>query len=180
MGKQHEEETPGFRPGMDKKKIMKSMTDKDWERIEEQQAFGTYEKGSVTMRVALQNDTVRKEIEVAKENIKTHVNRIRSLVAIIHQNDAKMISGKMGEHKNGLPIIKEELLFDNTASELMIKDELRRIPLEFAELRQIVGCTDLMKNQLLTIEDWEQLVADTEKEVKRLGYEIFDKEMKVE
>jgi len=178
MSKQTDAETPakgGYRKGLDKKEIMKSMTKEDWKRISEQKKFESFTKGSVTAMVALQNDSLRRIRDEKTDNVEQRVNNIINLKSVISRKEGQIESGVItDELKEGVLMNKDELLFEINGSKRMIKREIIDICVDLGKLREIVGCHDFVGNVIITEEEYDSFVESTDDYLSSIDLNLFD------
>lgn len=191
MGKQTDAETPGkgvlpnldepikgFRKGITKRTLLKSWDGEDWKRHAEREHFQQYNINSITGKIALQNDTVRANRDVMIDNIEEMVNHIRNGITTNKRKQEQIDTGNIvDELREGVLMNKEELKFEINSGERITKNVRRKIAREFGLLRDLVGTHDLVKNPIMTEEEYDALVLKTEKEMKELGVDLFDKEL---
>lgn len=168
----------GFRKGITRRDILKSLDDNDWKRIDEIKYYQQFDKDSITAKIVLQNDTVRADRDTKIDNILEMINHIRNVITTNERKQEQVDTGKITEElKEGILMNKQELEFEILAGSRIIKNTLRRIVKELGMLRNLVGSHDLLGNEIMSEKKYDEFVIETEKTVKKLGFDLFDNEI---
>jgi len=192
MGKQAESEIPGkrtipdldqplangFRKGVTKRDILKSMDNDDWKRVDEFKHYQQFNRNSITARICVQNDTVRADRDTRIDNVAEMINNIRNGITTNRRKQDQIDSGLItDELRPDVLMNKEELEFEIHSGARVIRNTTRRITLELGYLRNLVGTHDLLRNEIMDEKQYDKYVLDVEKQLKKLGVDLFDREV---
>lgn len=173
-----DEPIKGFRKGVTKRSILNSWDGEDWKRHAERDHFQSFDRDSITAKIMLQNDSVRADRDVKIDNVNEQVNHIRNALTANMRKQEQFDSGVITDELSpGIPMNKHELEFEIKGGERVIMNTIRRVTRELASLRNVVGSHDLMKNPIMTEEEYDEFVLKTEQDLKKLGVDLFDKEL---
>jgi len=179
MTEQKEQKKPvqkGFRPGIDKKQIMKGMTDADWQRIKAQKEFETIKEGTVTWKLALYCDTLRKLTRKHKLDIMHKLWNIRNV-----QRTNKRLQAQLDK---GPDFITEKtdkgVLMNETEVKILIdyntwleRGDAEYIPQVLAEIRKFVGNIDYSREVVLSEQEFERYAKEVLDELTSYGYDLL-------
>lgn len=166
----------GFRKGKSKLAILKELLSKEeYSRLKEQRALDDLKPGTISYRVALENDTVRRQRDELYEQVYNKVADIKNVRSRYNKLKIQIEKGLItDELRPGMTMTKEEVLFEVYKSDKLgwgLSKDLMPI---FATLRAIVGSHDLVGNELLPEKTYDSFVLETEGEVAKSGYKIFE------
>lgn len=164
----------GFREGMSKEQLAKSMTDADWERVREAKEFGTIKANTLSWKIALANDQIflkKKQIEALIFKRLWNIENIRNQLDNFKK---QLFSGQIKEtQKDGQVLTDTELKTMIKHTEWLQKGEADSVAQILGELRGIVGHTDIAGNIVITEDQFDKYVLETEKELKNYGFKLF-------
>ena len=165
----------GFRDGVDKEKLMKSMTDGDWKRVAAQKELQSVNPGSISYNVLLANDVVRRKIKLIKERVNKRFLDILNTENTIVRKKVQIESGVVhDELKPGLKMTKEELELEVEYANHLKDSQAKDVVTDLADLRGMVGVHDAARKVVLTEEEYDEYVGKIERRIKKHGYELFD------
>jgi len=165
----------GFRKGVDKEKIMKSLNDADWDFIKKMKDYEDIPKDSMRAKVFLQNDQLRRQRDRAFIAIDNAIVSIYDSNACISKLEKQNETGEITEElKPGVPMTQDELeVFIKKQKNLawaISKDVIEH----FNTLAGLVGCKDIAKNVIITETEFNEYVEKKRNIFKSLGFNIFD------
>lgn len=167
----------GFRKGMDEKlkaKILGSLTDLDLEMIQRQRDYDETRKDSISAKILLENDPVRRNIIKLKDTINKMIVNIKHNKYIIDKFSGQLSSGKIDiELRPGVVMNKDELEIELETRRGIMWAESKDIVPNLAEMRVWVGRMDITKNVIMTEKQFDEYVMDVEKRLKSFGCELY-------
>jgi hypothetical protein len=178
----------GFRPGREKEVLIQEMIDKgvitkqEWNRIEEQREFDNLNSsnpGSTSWRVALECDQVRRMKNKYKAAIENAVADIMNAKATAQRLKIQIKKGEIKkELKPGMPMTLAEAEYEAYKNDNLAWAISRDILPELGKIRGLVGTTDLLKNPIITEEEFDEYVQKIEAKLRTTGIQLFELENK--
>ena len=167
----------GFRDGIKKEDLVTSLSKEEKTRILEQREFDSLDfnnKGSMSWKVALECDSVR-GLKVAHElNIDNCLADIVNSKGRAEKLKVQLAKGEILEElKPGMPMTVLEVDLEIRTAGILIKRGVRAVLSELAQLRMIVGTRDVLKNIILTEDEYDGYTKMVEKALEGLGLQLF-------
>jgi hypothetical protein len=158
-----------------KAKLISTLSDSELERIKMSRSFEELKKDSLSRKLALLNDPVRRGIVKFKSDIEKmfwDISNIKTQMARMRQ---QLLSGTIiDEIKPGILMNKDEIevniVHAQNLSENIAKDIITRL----FEIRRLVGCHDPENKIIMDEEQFDVYANDIISRAKRLGYDILD------
>lgn len=164
----------GFRDGIDKKKLMKEMTEGDWKRIQQQKDFEKLNPGTFSYDLVLFLDDLRDRMRITKSVIEKRLWNINDITNQMNRLKMQLLKGDITEKlKDGVTMINYEVNSLIQHQKWIIDGEVRGIPAELGALRANVGHFDVRKDIVLTEKEFDKYANEIKKRLKAFGYEIF-------
>lgn len=164
----------GFRDGIDKKSLMKSMTDEDWERIKKQKDLDKVEPGTPIYDLVLYQDDIRRAIREKKSLIEKRIWNIQDIKNQMTRLKTQLLKGDITEElKNGVPMNEAEVNSTIQHQKWIIDGEVRAISQVMAELLGFAGHTDVSRAVVLERDEFVKYMQSIEERLKGMGYELF-------
>jgi len=164
----------GFRDGVTKEDILE-FTKEEQEQIRKQREFATIKRDSMSYKVALQCDDLRKIRDMTMMNIEKRLLNIKNTKLAINRMQVEVTSGVITrEIRNGVKMTADELRLEIETAESMAYATALDIPTDLGKLRTIVGFTDVVKNVVMTEDEYDEYVRNVEKSLATFGYKLFD------
>jgi len=164
----------GFREGIDKQSLMKSMTKEDWSRIEEQKKFEMVKKGSFTERLVLYLDGIREIIRSKQLLIDKRIWNVRDIQNGIRRKKIQITSGTITEKlKDGITMTAEELNTQIMYEQWMVRGEVHSIASILGEIRGVVGHNDVAKKVVMSEDEFNSYADKVVMQLKEMGHELF-------
>jgi hypothetical protein len=171
------DEIKGFRKGIKKSDLINSLSKEDLERLQKTRELQDMERGSLSYKIAIENDHVRRQKkEIERELMQSRIN-IAELRHNIIRLQEQLTSKQITEQLPGGSVMNEsELTSFIQKNNLLAMREVDKIPLMLGHLRMIVGTHDYAKNEIYTLPDWESEVKTIAESLDKMGYSIFTHE----
>lgn len=178
----------GMRDGVDKEKLLKeakanaelvdfvkSITKEEVERLVESRKFDNIEPGTLTYKIALYLDSLRRDLREKKMTIYKRLWNIRNVNNTSLRLNEQLKSGKITEIlKDGVTMNAFEVTTELKHQEWLAVGEAEVIPQTLAEIRGLVGHFDVVKQVIMTEEQFDEYAGGILKELKELGYEVLN------
>jgi hypothetical protein len=151
------------------------LTADEKQRIEEQRKFLDIEPNTLSWKMALYVDPVKKGIRAHKLTIKKVLWNIENLLDKIKRYEEQIETGQVHEElKPGVLMNRSELILEINHARWIIEAEINGLVSEIAKIRVYVGIKDFAKVVIITLEEFEEYVKTIETKIKSLGYQLFE------
>lgn len=154
--------------------FVKSLTKEEIKQIKEQREFEDIKTGSYTYKIALLGDSIRSNLRTLKLKISKRLWSIDDLTNNIRrikvQLESKLITEKL---KTGEVMTEPELITYMQHHEWLREGEVVAIPISLAEMRAYVGHKDIVRNVVMSEDEFNLYVAGLESELAKRGFKMF-------
>ena len=174
--------TKGFREGRDRKDIMKEYGNYTDEQLQDylkelsvRKEFDGISPGTYSYKIALLNDQLRRKKMDAMNKINDSLKSIGNIVLHIRRLKSQLVSGEIVEKISDIATMNE----DELRHQIFMEEHSARVAFQnmipwLGELRTVVGHFDVARNIVMTEEEYDAYVKETEKRVKEFGYDLFE------
>jgi hypothetical protein len=166
---------PGFRKGITKESLLKSLDDDDWKRIHD---IKELHNRDVTNKNAYKLFLLSDQLNVQKETktltVKTHTKSIAELANQIHKMEVDLKLGTTElKDGNGTPYTMDDLKVLILGMRLEQERTLIGLRAELSGLYVLVGHLGLDKKILYTEEDYEDTIRWVENNLQDTSLKLF-------
>lgn len=177
----------GFRQGIDKKEMLsatkqnqvimdffKSLTKEEIVRLKEARKFDEIKPGTITYKIALYLDSLRINMRTHKSTIMKRLWNLQNINDNTRRLRDQLESGKITEQlKDGMTMNKYEVKTELVHQEWVAIGEAEAIPQTLGELRGLVGHFDVVKQVIMTEEQFNEYAIGIIKKLRELGHEVL-------
>lgn len=166
----------GFRPGIDKAKIVGKMSDADYEEMKQRQGYFTIKDVEpLRAKVLLANDSGRRQIYQAKLAIRRMLSDIDNVKATLERCKIEMGTEKITtEIKPGVPMTKEELNVYMARQVQIAWATSQDVVVQLNTIQAWIDRKDMARKVIISSEEFENYVKDLKEEFDKRGYDIFE------
>lgn len=171
------EGTPkGFRKGMTKKELVKSLTDEDWERIDQdRRAQELHIQNKSAYKLALLNDQLLVEKNRLVVEIREAVTTVLELKNMQKKAQVDIMVGETPrKHDDGESVSIEELKIEVMKIDTQIAKARSILRNFLGKLYTYVGRIAIGGSQVLTEESYDNQVRWVEEQLKQASVSLFD------
>lgn len=166
----------GLRKGIDKKMIIDSLSDEDWQRLELQKSLkDTYIKSPLAFQCATRIDQVFQQYDAKLSEIEKVMFDLLSSQNIVDKNKQTMLRDDITLTFPGTQILmtKRDLEIENLLMSKKIGDCRRMLWVHLANLYLYIGVHRLDKKIFLTLEQYTKYTNDLVDCLKKAGIDLF-------
>ena len=152
------------------------LSQEDYNRIQERNKLDEFDKDSITYKILLQCDAVRRQKDKNILDVKNMLKEVKSLYTRINKFKAMLIAGNItAELRPGVLLTEEEVGYEIYAAETMAWGNAKDIPHSLWRLRySAVGHKDLVGNELMKSDEFDKFVIEVKNELKTIGLSLFE------
>lgn len=171
-----DEKVNGFRDGMTKKKLLQTMTDEDWLRIDKmKEAEERLVKSKTAYDLYIASDQMRAQFEENANAVDRAVAEVLELNRRIYHNNVAIKSEKIDQKtEDGYMAKPEDLKVRNLLYENMINKQLRMLRTFCSGLYSYVDKKGLDKKPFFTEADYEKKIQDVISKLSETKYKLIE------
>jgi hypothetical protein len=167
----------GFRKGMTKEKLLKSLTEDDWAHMDALKAAEERMANGYSMDFFVRSDQAYQLMTSLKLQVLQHLAEIREMDLFINNNTVDILSGKTEQKDNqGRTMTTRQLETINIKADVQAQRYLNLIVVDLSRLYTVVGRRGLNKTVLLTEEDYNGFVEDCIRKLSGTAYKLTNYE----
>ena len=169
-------EQKGIRKGIDKKKIMESLDEDDWNRIKlMKEVENTFVKDTDAYNCAVRTDQLYSEWGKSYSAAEGYLFSIISTKVRIDKNKVDLLAGKTDREfqDTKVKVSLRDLEIENINLNRILYDEFSKLYLVLADLYRYVGVTRVDKVEFFNKEDYSKLIKIIKEELSKNGLELF-------
>lgn len=129
---------------------------------------------TISYKVFLEGDSVKRGLAKNKHDVLNEVKAALDLKNIATRHEISMKSGDYPELKPGVPMTKEELDAELFAANFKAWATTKDIIPSLIDLRRWVNVKDLENKIIMTEEQYDEFVKETEARLSKVGLKLFD------
>lgn len=155
-------------------KFVETLKEGEIERIKQTRTFDSLSPGSNRWKIALLCDPLRQQLNLAKSKLEKRLWTIKDLNNKINRLNIQLTTGIITEKLNDNITMNQpevESLIQNSI--WLMNGEFNAVRLVLAEISGLVGHHDYIKNQIITLEQFDNLVEETNIYLNKYGYRLF-------
>ena len=166
---------PGFRKGITKKSLLKSMTDDDWVRVDQAKEAETREsQNEYAFKLFVYADQARNELENIKRNIKKSLFNILALDRQIHGNEVEILAERTEQKDNeGKSLEIEDLKLFNLDLETKAESYLAILRTDCSRLFRFVGSHGLDRKIMFTEDEFNERIKYVSTKLENTKFKLF-------
>lgn len=155
--------------------FVRSLTKEEISRIKEIRSFEELPLGSVSRKIALLNDALRRKRDQIKLTIKKTIWNIEDNTNMMRRLDRQIENDKITEKlKDGVTMTKSEVETMRRHQGWVRDSQANALVPFLGDLRTVVGIKDYDKNVILSLEEFDKYVLQVAEDVSRFGYNLFE------
>ena len=157
-------------------KLRASLSKEELQRIKETRELNYLTKGSISYKLAVQQDTLKMELRQNKLQITKMIWNVRDIANQLFRLKIQLDYGSITEKLNGTDttMTKDELKTMIEHMTWVQTGEVVAIPSFLLKIRGLVDHFDIEKKKIISEVQFDQYVKDVETELKTLGFELFE------
>jgi hypothetical protein len=167
---------PGMRTGMDKKKLLNSLTDSDWKRIKlMKEADERLVKNEYAYKASVRSDQMFQQYIALGLHTQAILFETLSAKRTLDDNKSDILKGSTDKlfGQTGKVMSTRDLEIENTLADRKINEGVSRLWLMIADLYRYVGVQRLDRKVFYTEEAYTADVKVIENELKKNGITLF-------
>lgn len=170
-----EQKINGFRKGITKKDIIKSMTNEDWKFLDKvKEAELIYHQNKLAGDLFIQSDQAVQEMKKIKSTL---LDSLANVLLLNHEMAKSKIEIKLGsterKDEQGIPISLDELHYLNIKTDSKIKIALSIMCANLSRLFTFVGKSGFDKTILLMEDDFDGFAKNIMVELEKTPYKLY-------
>lgn len=163
----------GFRKGISKKDIVKSLTADDWISLDKMKQAEERMSNKLSYALFVKADQMRAQKEDIIMNVDTNIANIYLLQEAIDKNNVDMQTGKTEQQTDKQQkLTLNELNADNMKYDVQARKFIQLIINDLSRLYTFVGRMGLDKKPFFSEEDYNAKVEDTIRKLSKTQYNI--------
>lgn len=152
------------------------ITQEEMDRIREQRQFDEFtaeDKDSLSWKIAVANDSLRRLIDSKKFIIKNELAEIKNRSARKDKLKVQLLSGTIIEElKPGIPLNKGEVEYEIEKLDNLIEGTVKDLIPKLANLRMLVGNLDVLGKVIMSLKDFDEFVYDIISRLEKNGCKL--------
>jgi hypothetical protein len=155
-------------------KFVHSLNKAEIERIEQIRKFDMLKPKTSRYKVALLCDPLRQQLIKAITTLEKRLFNLDDIANKIKRLQIQLASQRITEQiKDGITMTEDEVKTLIKHHEWLQKGEADAIRLSLADISSIVGHKDYVKKDVMTEEQFNEIVKNAEKQMKHYGFDLF-------
>jgi hypothetical protein len=155
------------------KELKNSMTEVELRQIQAQREFENIRQNSARYEIGLANDVFARNTRTHKSNILKSVWSCENIQAQKFRKELELSSGSItSEIKDGVTMTRDELELEIQHIEWLKDKEKNLILNEFWQMAQLVGKNNVIKEIVLTEEEFEKFYFEIKQRLLKIGIDL--------
>jgi len=164
----------GFRKGISKKDLVKSLTPEDWVRIDKTKQAQERESNKYSYKFFIDSDQMVVQFNDVLNNVQMNISNIYLIQSTIDRNNTDLSIGKT-EKKNGSGEVMSmmELEAHNMDLDAKAKRLLRLVKADLSRAYTFINAIGLDKKVFFVEEQYNEYVEDAIRKLSRTNYKLY-------
>lgn len=159
----------------EEKEIKNTLTEVELRQIQAQREFENLKQGSARYEIGLANDVFARNVRTHKSNILKAVWSCENVETQKFRKELELTSNKItSEIRDGITMTREELELEIKHIEWLKDKEKGVILNEFWQMAQLVGRNNVIKQVVLTEEEFEQFYSEIKQRLEKIGVDLTE------
>jgi hypothetical protein len=154
--------------------FVQSLSNEEIARIQEIRKFETLNPNTPRWKVALLCDPLRQQLNLAKSRLAKRLWTIKDLNNKINRLNIQLATNNITEKMaDNITMNKPEVESLIQHSLWLSEGEFNAVRLVLADISGLIGHIDYVKKEILTMEQFDKIVEETELYLNKFGYKLF-------
>jgi vacuolar-type H+-ATPase subunit I/STV1 len=163
---------PGFRKGVTKKSIVKSLKDEDWLHLEKLKEAEEREANPAAYNVFLKSDQAVHAKNQLQYNVEEHVLAVEQLASAIKDNEIRVLAGDFPKDSEGNKLSTEDVRISTDKWRIKQLRTLDLIRGDLSRLYTFCGRLGFDRKVFYTEEEWNEFHNNVQKRLEQAGLEL--------
>lgn len=159
---------PGFRPGMTKERILESLTDDDWKRIDQMKELQDRKlTNDWAYKLLIESEQSKNAFNNLKREARKHLSHILALKQTINQNKQSIIANDVSLAVSNDVTTIRDVEIENIGLDMNLQSLLALLRTALAKIYTYVGVKDLADVVMMTEEQYNAFVEEIHAELDK-------------
>lgn len=166
---------PGFRKGITKKTLIKSLSEEDWKHIDRmKEAEYRKTKNPHAYALYVRSDQARQNMEQSERNANEAIVSILTISQMMMRNKVDIIAGRTEQKSaSGKEYSMEDLAIMNLDLDNKAQRYLSVLRTELARLFTFMGTKGLDREVMLTEDEYNARIEDAISKLSKTGFKLY-------